>query len=647
MFHVRLQSSFNLFNCRRSTSTGFASTLTKTNINTNVQFCTFHQCMQVLKRKNCYSSHASVSDNRVSLGRPSSMLHRTVHAKCPATFYNIYFQNNSIGQYSTTSSVFSTDKVQGKGTTENSKVVDSVTELFDTVQWESIQSIAIGGFGTCGVPETLINELSRRPTTANNLTVIGLTANTDTYGIGLLLQTNQIQRVIASYVGENKLLEQRYFNGTLQVELIPQGTIAERLRAAGCGIGAFYTPTGANTIYSTGGIPIQYNPNDSSQSTTTTTNNNNNIAIASEKREVRTFYNKKIQQNVQYVLEYPLYPDIAFVKAAVADTVGNVIFHGTAQNLNPDAAMAATKYCFVEAEQIVDAGTLDPDSIHLSGVYVDKVILATDNIKPIERLKIYKPISTNASNTEKLSDSEIKRSRIIRRAAKEFQNGYYVNLGIGLPTGASNYIPDDVHIQLQAENGLMGIGSYPLTIEDADPDYVNAGKETITPYIGGSSTFSSSTSFGMIRGGHLNLTILGGLQVSCTGDLANWIVPGKIVKGMGGAMDLVCSPGSYVVVTMDHTAKDGTPKILQQCTLPLTGQKVVDLIITDMAVFKVSKQQQQQHQNSLSAIKDDDGSTINSRLTLIEIAPDVTLDDVKKATGCEFDIVAEPIPLME
>jgi 3-oxoacid CoA-transferase len=204
---------------------------------------------------------------------------------------------------------------------------------------------------------------------------------------------------------------------------------------------------------------------------------------------------------------------------------------------------------------------------------------------------------------------------------------YWQSLGIGMPTMASNYIPDGIKIELQAENGLMGIGSYPSTEEEADADYINAGKESITA-LPGASAFSSSESFNMIRGSHIDLTILGGLQCSASGDLANWIVPGKLLKGMGGAMDLVGAPGSRVVLTMDHIAKDGTHKILAECNLPLTGHRVVDRIITDMCVFDV----------------DNMGDT---GLTLVEIAPGITVDDVKKATGCDFKVVSEPIPLMD
>lgn len=196
-----------------------------------------------------------------------------------------------------------------------------------------------------------------------------------------------------------------------------------------------------------------------------------------------------------------------------------------------------------------------------------------------------------------------------------------------MPTMASNYIPDGVKIELQAENGLLGIGPYPESEEVADPDYINAGKEPITA-LPGASCFNSSESFNMIRGGHIDLTILGGLQCSANGDLANWIVPGKLLKGMGGAMDLVGAINSRVVVTMDHTAKDGTPKIMEKCALPLTGHNVVNRIITDMCVFDV----------------DLEGGT---GLTLIEIAPGITVDDVRKATACDFKVVPDPIPLMD
>lgn len=479
------------------------------------------------------------------------------------------------------------------------KILHSAAEAIK--QLRSNDTLLCGGFGLCGVPDTLIKQVHRSPH-ITGLTAVSNNAGIPGSGLGLLLESKQIGKIIASYVGENHVFEKMYTSGEIEVELTPQGTLAERCRAGGAGIPAFYTPAGVGTVVQTGEVPLRHTES-------------GDVARYSTPRDVKVFDGK------QYMMEEAIRGDFAFVKAWKADRLGNVSFRHTAQNFNGVMARNA-KHTVVEAENIVEPGEIDPAAVHVPGIYVTSVIQAEEP-KLFEKLTYAKSAEELKASTLGSGQASAKRERIVRRAAKEFKNGMYANLGIGMPMLAPSFVDKSVSVTLQSENGILGLGDYPHKGEE-DADVINAGKETVT--LGpGASTFGSEDSFGMIRSGRINLTMLGAMQVDGKGNLANWAMPGRF-KGFGGAMDLVSNPGvTKVVVTMEHTDKKGNPKILEQCRFPLTGRACVSLIITELAVFEVD---------------------FTHGLTLVEHAPGVSVEEIKSKTEARFDL-SENLKLMQ
>ncbi|PPQ75370.1 hypothetical protein CVT24_013153 [Panaeolus cyanescens] len=477
------------------------------------------------------------------------------------------------------------------------KVWSSADEAVKDIKSGSV--LLCGGFGWAGIPDTLIGAIAKRKDVKDLVGVSNNSGGGDS-GLDKLLNTNQLGKIIASYPGSNKNFESRFLKGQITLELVPQGTLAERLRAHAAGIPAFFTPTGADTAIEEGTIPQRYNDGGAE----------NGIAIQGIPKEGRVINGKR------YILETALPGDVAFIRAWKVDEVGNCVFRYASNNFNTVMAKNA-KLTIVEAENIVPAGEISPNAIHLPGIYVDRIVPATVE-KKIEIVTLKKDdTTTDQSVSPEKAAAVALRHRIARRAAREIKDGFYVNLGIGMPTLVPEYLAPGVKVWLQSENGILGMGPYP-TQKQLDADLINAGKETVT-LLPGASVFDSSESFAMIRGGHVDVSILGAMEVSQAGDIANFMIPGKLLKGIGGAMDLVSNPDkTKVIAVMEHCSKNGKSKVLKQCSLPLTGARAVSTIITELAAFEVDR--------------------ASGTMELTDIAEGVTLDEVKAKTDADFTV---------
>ena len=424
--------------------------------------------------------------------------------------------------------------------------------------------LVVGGFGMTGTPIHLLDAIAE--TDVRDLTMITNNIGEPGLGGGQMLRNGQISKAIGSYFTSNREAVEAYQTGRIEIELLPQGSMAEAIRAGGAGIGGFYTPTSAGT-------PL------------------------AEGRDTR------IIDGIEYVFQPALTADVALIRAWQADTAGNLVYRRTENNFN-QAAATAGKLVIAEAESVVPVGELDPEKIHTPGCFVDYLVEAHTTVEEL---------GSSASVAGSLKKVSPARMTMARGALEELNPGEVVNLGIGIPTLVADLITPEHGIIMHTENGMLGVGPEPES--GGAMDYpVNAGKIPVTA-LPGSSYFDSASSFGMIRGGHVDVAIMGGLQVDERANLANWAVPGKPLLGVGGAMDLA-SGVRKLIVTMMHTSRDGAAKIVPECTLPLTAVGAVSVVVTELAKFRF----------------------VDGQLTLVEVMPGATLDEIRATTTAHFQV---------
>ena len=428
-------------------------------------------------------------------------------------------------------------------------------------------TLLVGGFGMTGNPTQVLHALAE--TDVGDLTYIANNVGEPGLGGGRMLRNGQIRKAIGSFFTSNPEAVAAAQSGAIEFEVMPQGTMVEAIRAGGAGIGGFFTPTAAGTVLAEG-------------------------------RETRRIDGRL------HVFQPALRANVALIRAWSADTAGNLSYRMTEQNFNRAMATAAD-LVIAEIEECVPTGELPPESIHTPGCYVDYLVPVKTSVADL---------GSSASIADSGKKAGGMRMKLARRALAELRPGDIVNLGVGIPTLVADLITPAHGIILHTENGMLGVGPAPES--GGALEYpINASKIPVTA-LPGSSYFDSADSFAMIRGGHVDVAIMGGLQVDERANLANWAAPGRPLLGVGGAMDLA-SGAKRLIVTMTHASRDGQSKIVPSCTLPLTATNAVDVIITELAVFRFC----------------------DGRLTLTELLEGASLEQVKAKTDALFEIALE------